>query len=207
MDEILPGVLHWATYHGGIGSEVHSHLHLPSGALFDPLLPEDVSPETLAEAGVVPTVVLLSNRHHLRSGAAIAEAFGIEIRCQDSGLWEFEDPSDPEVRGFAYGEEVVPGVTALELGALTPEDTVFRLDAGPGALLFADGLTRPAGALAFVPDGLMGDDPAAVRHGLRERLAGLAERDDFDALLFAHGAPLPEGGRAALREFVAAQAG
>jgi len=202
MDEILPGVLHWTTYHGGIGSEVHSHLHLPSGALFDPLLPEGVSPETLADAGVVPSVVLLSNRHHLRSGAAIAEALGIEIRCQEDGLWEFED-EDVEVRGFAYGEDVAPGVTALELGVLTPEDTVFHLDAGPGALLFADGLTRPTDELAFVPDGLMGDDPEGVRRGLRNRLAELAERDDFDALLFAHGAPLPEGGRAALRAFVA----
>ena len=203
MEEVIPGVLHWTAYHGGIGSSVHSHLHVPSGALFDPLLPEDVSVEALADA-VVPSVILLSNRHHLRSAGEIAAAFGIEILCQASGLWEFSDVDDPEVRGFAYGDEVAPGVTALELGVLTPEDTVFHLDAGPGALLFADGLIRPAGELAFVPDGLMGDDPTAVRRGLRERLAGLAERDDFDALLFAHGAPLPAGGRAALRAFAAA---
>ena len=44
------------------------------------------------------------------------------------------------------------------MGALTPEDTVFRLDAGPGALVFADGLVRrDDGALAFASDPLMGD--------------------------------------------------
>jgi glyoxylase-like metal-dependent hydrolase (beta-lactamase superfamily II) len=88
------------------------------------------------------------------------------------------------------------------MGALTPEDTVFHLDTGRGALLFADGLIRRRnGALAFVPDHLMGDDPEGVRRGLRESLRRLLD-EDFDALLFAHGEPLASGGRAALREFV-----
>ena len=106
------------------------------------------------------------------------------------------------MRSFRFGEEVAPGITALEMGALTPEDTVFRLQAGPGALLFADGLIRGRdGALAFVPDWLMGDDPEGVKRGLRESLRRLLD-EDFDALLFAHGEPMAEGGHAALREFV-----
>jgi hypothetical protein len=107
------------------------------------------------------------------------------------------------VQGFALGDEVADGVTALELGVLTPEDTVFHIDAGPGALLFADGLIRSDGELAFVPDSLMGDDPEGVKAGLRERLAALAARDDFDVLLFAHGEPLRSGGQAALQAFLA----
>ena len=88
------------------------------------------------------------------------------------------------------------------MGALTPEDTAFRLQAGPGALLFADGLIRDGdGALSFVPDSLMGDDPEEVKRGLLESLRALLE-EDFDALLFAHGEPLPSGGREALRDFV-----
>jgi hypothetical protein len=201
MDEVIPGVLHWTAHHDGIDATVHSHVHVASGAIFDPLLPPGVSPEALADA-FTPTVVLLSNRHHLRDGQRLAEAFGLPIMCQRDGLHEFSAPGDPDVVGFAYGDEVAPGVIALELGALTPEDTVFHLDAGPGALLFADGLTRPGGELSFVPDGLMGDDPEGVRRGLCARLDELAGRDDFDALLFAHGAPLASGGQAALREFV-----
>ena len=88
------------------------------------------------------------------------------------------------------------------MGALTPEDTVFRLSAGPGALLFADGLVRPAdGELAFVSDWLMGDDPEGVKRGLVASLRRLLD-EDFDALLFAHGEPMASGGRDALRAFV-----
>jgi hypothetical protein len=57
------------------------------------------------------------------------------------------------------------------------------------------------GELEFVPDSLM-DEPEETKRGLRqayERLLGL----DFDALLLAHGRPIPTGGKAALRKFVA----
>jgi hypothetical protein len=54
----------------------------------------------------------------------------------------------------------------------------------------------------FVPDSLMGEDPEGVKRGLRARLAELAERDDFDVLLFAHGEPVRTGGREELRTFL-----
>jgi hypothetical protein len=54
-----------------------------------------------------------------------------------------------------------------------------------------------------VPDFLIGDDPEGVKAALRAAFARLAEADDFEALLFAHGAPWPSGGRAALRDFAA----
>ncbi|MCW3015825.1 MAG: hypothetical protein JWO02_2917 [Solirubrobacterales bacterium] len=200
MDEVIDGVLHWATFHEGIGQTVHSHLYIPSGAIFDPRLPEG-GVEALS-AAALPGDILLSNRHHLRHAQALAEAYGSVIRCHEAGLHAFAGDDQPDVQGFAFGDDVVPGVTALELGVLTPEDTVFRLDAGPGALLFADGLIRQDGELMFVPDSLMGDDPEGVKRGLRERLAVLAERDDFDVLLFAHGEPVREGGRGALQTFL-----
>jgi hypothetical protein len=201
MDEIAPGLFHWSAFHEGIQATVHSHLHVGSGAVFDPLLPPGATAEALADLAL-PSVVLLSNRHHLRDAPQVAEAYGVPIRCEASGLHQFE--GGPDVEGFAYGDEVADGVTALELGALTPEDTVFHIPAGPGALLFADGLTNPGGELGFVPDFLMGDDPEQVKAGLRARLEQLAERDDFDLLLFAHGTPVTHGGRDALRAFLAA---
>jgi hypothetical protein len=199
MTEVLPGVLHWTTHHEAIGVRVHSHFAVESAALIDPRLPEGGIDE-IARYGR-PDRILLSNRHHLRHSGEFAAAFGCPIRCHEAGLWEFDD-GGPPVEPFRFGDEVAPGITALEMGALTPEDTVFRLSAGPGALLFADGLIRGHdGALAFVPDWLMGDDPEAVKRGLQESLRRLLEQD-FDALLFAHGEPLPSGGRAALEAFV-----
>ena len=116
-------------------------------------------------------------------------------------MHEFE--CGPKVEGFAFGEELAPGITAHQLGAICPDDTAPHIRTGGGALAFADGLTRPrGGGLAFVPGFLMGDDPSAVRAGLHETLRGLLDLD-FDSLLFAHGEPLIGGGKVALREFVA----
>ena len=197
MHEVLPGVLHWTTHHEGIGAQVHSHFAVEAAALIDPRLP-DGGVDEIARYGR-PDRILLSNRHHLRHSEELAAAFGCPIRCHEAGLHEFGD--GPEVQPFRFGDEVAPGITALEMGALTPEDTVFRLDAAPGALLFADGLIRgDDGALAFVPDWLMGDDPEAVKRGLHESLRRLLD-EDFDALLFAHGEPMPSGGHDALRAF------
>jgi glyoxylase-like metal-dependent hydrolase (beta-lactamase superfamily II) len=177
---------------------VHSHFAVESAALIDPRVP-DGGIEEIAQYGR-PERILLSNRHHLRHSERFADEFGCPIRCHEAGVHEFDH--GPDVRSFRFGEEVAPGITALEMGALTPEDTVFRLQAGPGALLFADGLIRGRdGALAFVPDGLMGDDPEGVKRGLTESLRRLLE-EDFDALLFAHGEPMADGGHDALRRFV-----
>jgi hypothetical protein len=201
MDEVLPGVLHWTTFHEGIGQPVHSHFFVEGSALFDPRVPEEGGLEEVARHGR-PESILLSNRHHLRHAEAFAEHFGIPIRAHRSGLHEFAD-GGPDVLPFEFGDRPAAGVTALEVGALTPEDTAFRIDAGAGALLFADAVIRDEdGDLAYVPDGLMGDDPEEVRRGLTAALRALLDQD-FDALLFAHGAPVAGGGKDLLEMFVA----
>jgi hypothetical protein len=203
MDEVLPGVLHWTTFHEGIGQPVHSHFFVEGAALFDPRVPADGLDE-IARHGR-PDAILLSNRHHLRHAEEFAEAFHCPIKAQRSGLHEFA--GGPEVQAFDFGDQVAPGVRALEVGALTPEDTAFHIAAGDGVLLFADALIRGADSeLAYVPDSLMGDDPEGVRRGLTEALGRLLD-EDFDALLFAHGAPVASGGHARLRRFVEARNG
>jgi len=202
MDEVLPGVLHWTTFHEGIGAPVHSHFYVEGSALFDPRVPAE-GLDDVARHGR-PETILLSNHHHLRHAERFAQRFDCPIKVQRSGLHEFAG-GGPDVLPFDFGDTVAPGVTALEVGALTPEDTAFHVAAGPGALLFADALIRDrAGQLTYVPGALMGDDPEAVRTGLTAALERLLERDDFDALLFAHGDPVAEGGRERLAAFVTA---
>jgi hypothetical protein len=196
MREILPGLHHWTAIHPRIRQPVSSYFFEPAQVLIDPLIPRE---------GIEwfnrhpPRQIVLSNRHHYRESGRFVEEFACGVRCSKPGLHEFED--GPTVDGFEFGEELAPGVIAVEVGAICPDDTALHFTGGNGALLFADALVRPGGALSFVPDFLMGDDPKAVKEELVTSLGRLLELP-FDSLLFAHGDPLVGGGKAALREFV-----
>ncbi len=196
MEEVLPGVFHWKAVHPRIGVEVGCHFVAGSGTAVDPLLPTE-GIEWFDDRGVQR--VVLSNRHHLRHASALAERFGCPILCHEAGLHEFED--GPLVEGFAFGERLAGDVVALEMDAICPEDTVLRIEAGDGALLFADSVIN-YGGLGFVSDQHLGDDPEAVKRLVREKAAALVD-ERFDHLLFAHGDPLIGGGREALRAFAA----
>jgi hypothetical protein len=200
--EVLPGVHHWTAIHPRIRLPVDSYYIEPARMVLDPMVPREGL--EWFEQRKAPNQIVLTNRHHLRHSERYAEAFGCPIRCSDTGLHEFE--RGPKVEGFAFGEELAPGITAHQLGAICPDDTALHIRIADGdALAFADGLTRPRGGrLTFVPGFLMGDDPTPVRAALRESLRRLFDLD-FDNLLFAHGEPLIGGGRPALREFVAAK--
>ena len=200
MDEILPGIHHWTAFHEGIGQHVSSYLvTADGGTLIDPMLLEGgatrLDDRRLAQ-------IVLTNRHHYRHSGDFADRFGGPVRCEQSGLYEFDD--GPAVEGFAFGDRLSEVITALEVDAICSEDTALHIECGHGALAFADGLIRGEdGELALVPDSLLGDDPAAVKRGLTKSFARLLERD-FDTLLFAHAQPIVGGGKAALREFVEA---
>lgn len=199
--EVLPGVFHWTAIHPRIRVPVDSYLVEPARILLDPIVPR----EGLAwfEERARPEQIVLTNRHHLRHSERFAAAFGCPIRCSAPGLHEFE--GGPAVEAFAFGEELAPGVVSHQVGEICPDDTALHIQTERGgALAFADGLQRPrGGGLTFVPGLLMGDDPPAVRAGLRASLARLLDLD-FDHLLFAHGDPLIGAGEEALRRFVAA---
>ena len=198
MKEIVPGILHWTAFHEGIGFDVSSYFVERGATLIDPMLPPG---GVEAFRGREPEVILLTNRHHYRHSDRFVEAFGCPVRCHAAGLHEFE--GGPEVEGFSFGDDVASGILALEVGALTPEETAFHVDAGPRALSFGDAvINEPGEGLGFVPDKYIGDDPEGVKEGLRESFRRLLAHD-FDALLIAHGEPVPKGGKAALLEFAA----
>ncbi len=196
MDEIQPGLLHWTAYHEGIGTDVHSAFHVPSGTLVDPMVP--LGGLEAVERHGRPERVVLTSRHHFRQSDRFREAFGVPVLCHEAGLYALDD----EVQGYAFGDVLAPGVTALEVGVLTPEETALHIEAGEGALTLADAAQRGRhGELAFMPDFLLGDDPQAVRDGLRAAFRRLCEEHEFATLLLAHGEPIAAGGRSALRTF------
>ena len=150
------------------------------------------------EADRRPERILLTNRHHYRHSARFVETFGCPVLCSEPGLHEFEGRQD--VEGFSFGDEVAPGVTALEVGAICPDESAIYF-AGAGVMAVADGVIKVGGELAFVPDYLLGDDPEGVKEGLRAAYGGLCTRHEFETLTLAHGAPVVGGARDALGAF------
>jgi hypothetical protein len=196
IEEVFPGVHHWTQLHPRIRVRVHSHLVAASGTLIDPLVPDE-GIEWFDDRGIER--VVLSNRHHLRHAERFAERYECPILCHESGLHEFA--GGPDVEGYAVGERLADDVTALEMDAICPDDTALEIEAGGGAILFADAIINH-GEIGFVSDHLIGEDPEGVKRQVRERAASLSERE-FDHLLFAHGDPVIGGGKEALRRFAA----
>ncbi len=197
MKEITAGIWHWTAVHPNLGIEVSCYWEPAAGVVIDPLLP-DQGLDPFREQP--PDRVLLTNRHHLRHGDRFAEEFGSRILCPEPGLHEFEQ--GPRVEGFPFGSEVAPGIDALEVGVICPDESALH-HRGPGALSVADGVIHYGGELGFVPDRYIGDDPKAIKRGLRESYARLLDLD-FDTLLFAHGDPIVGGAKQALRDFCTA---
>jgi hypothetical protein len=197
VEEIVPGVWHWTAYHERIRQDVHSHFLTGPRALIDPMLPDEGIDWFEGERR--PECILLTNRHHYRHSGRFVEAFGCPVLASEPGMHEFGEGQ--EVQGFGFGDEVAPGVTALEVGAICPDEAALHFPDG-SLLSAADGVIRLNGELCFVPDFLLGDDPEGVKDGLRAAYGRLCEQHEFDNLLLAHGDPLLGGARAALRAFV-----
>jgi hypothetical protein len=198
MDEIIPGLYHWTVEHPNLGQRVSSH-YLASGRVaLDPMVPE----EGLDAFEQLPVEhVVLSCRHHDRDHDDFVRTFDAAFHVQEAGVHEYEGE---DVQPYAIGDEVVSGVRALANGPIAPDDTVLLLDVDGGALLFADSLLNQGGELAFMPDGLLGDDPDQVRADITARLRELLDQS-FDHLLFAHGDPVVGGGHEKLSRFVETQ--
>lgn len=196
MEEVAPGIWHWAAVHPRIKIEVSSYYLPAERVLIDPIAPSE-GLDWFAEQGP-PTDVLLTNRHHYRSSALFAERFGVTVHCVREGMHEFG--GGEQVEPFAFGDELAGGVIAYAVGAICPDETALHIPARD-ALALADGAVRwrAGGPLAFVPDRFM-DEPTETKEGLRESYRRLA-RLDFQHLLLAHGEPFVGAGRKMLAAF------
>lgn len=196
MKEILPGVFHWTTFHDGIKHDVDSYLIATDPpVLIDPQLPE----RGIGALDPRPQHVILTNRHHYRHCARIQQELEVEVWCHEAGLHEFK--RGESVTSFAFGDELPGGIQAVEVGVLCPEETALLIPLDRGVLAIGDAVVRMPDDLCFVPDALIGEDPPAIKRGLRASLAKLLELP-FEHLLLAHGHPNVGAGKEELRQFV-----
>jgi hypothetical protein len=194
----VPGLFHWTTHHDGLGVPVSSYYVEPAGALIDPRVPDDEGLEAFA-GRTRPQQVVLTTGLHARHANRFADAFGCVIRASPQALERVSGGLDAEL--YTDGEEVAPGVTAIHIDAIAPDEYALHIAVDAGAIALGDALNTYGGALAFFSDDLLGDDPDTVKAGLNDALRGLLTRD-FDHLLFGHGDPVVGGGKAALRDFL-----
>src|SRR3954453_22097677 len=125
-----------------------------------------------------PERIILSTRHHVRS----IDQFDCPVLCHEAGRHGFEN--GPEVQGFAWGDELAPDVKAVEVDAISPDETALLIDAGDGALLIGDAAMPSVDESPFVPNQYMVDEGAApepVKTAIREALGKLLDLP-FDAL-------------------------
>ena len=193
--EVIPGVVHWTALNHKIGSEVSSY-YLPGPAIvIDALLPDE---GVGALPGPVEQVVLNSG-HHNRDAGVIAEDSGAPIRAIAEVAAYLK--GDLSVEAVGHGEQFAPGVTALHIGVICDDEGAIHIEHGEGALVIADAFRLKDGELGFFSDSLLGDDPEAVKSGLKAKFRELLTLE-FDHLLFAHSDPLIGGGKASLEAFV-----
>jgi hypothetical protein len=197
VTEVVPGIHHWTSYHRPIGTRVSSYWIEPAGAIVDPHVPDDGLGE-LKSLGTAETVVLTSG-HHLRDAPAFAEHYGVPVRCSPEAADHIGEQYSAQA--CPPGSEVAADVTLLDVGVIAPDEGALHVALDGGALILADGIQHDGDDLAFFDDELLGDDPEAVKTGLKRVYRGMLSRE-FDALLFAHGAPITDRARERLEQFV-----
>ena len=202
VQEVVPGIHHWEARHPKIKLQVSSYYVEPAATLLDPIMPEDGDLDWFSHRERRPERIVLTNRHHYRHSDEFRAALGgLPVFASRQGMHEFE--SGPDVEPFDFGEEVAPGITAIEVGGICPDETALRIDIAGGTIAFADGVIRPPGGgpLMFVPDQLMGE-PERDKEALRRALSQIVDEEEFENLLLAHRKPVVGDGRRALLDFV-----
>jgi hypothetical protein len=203
MNEILPGVFHWTTHHEGIGAPVHSYWleDANGGVLVDPRVPEEGMAWFHDDRR--PHDILLTNRHHYRDSGRFVEAFGSTVHCHQAGMHEFT--KGEAVTPFEFGEAFPNGFLALEVGVLCPEETAFHTVREGGILFLGDSVIRWEDGLGFAPEEHIGDDPPAIKKGIRASLVRILDERQIRHVCLAHGGPILRDGADVLRAFAEAE--
>jgi hypothetical protein len=202
MREIFPGVLHWTAFHDHIDANVSSYYVEPAGVVIDPMVPPDGFDAFSGRPR--PQQVVLTSGLHTRHADRFAEAFDCPIRVSREGAERIGGALS--VEPYNEPDEIAPGVRAIKVDVLCPDEYALHIAVDKGAIAVADGVNTYAGSLGFFSDDLLGDNPQKVKDGLKQQYQSLLQRD-FAHLLTAHGDPIVGHGKTALRDFVTSPVG
>ncbi len=192
-EETVAGLYHWRIHNANIGGAISSShaLVVDTACVF-------IDPVRLADAALAalpkPSTVLLTARCHQRAAWRYRRELGAEVWLPADAAAADEEPD----RRYGEGDTLPGGLVAVRTpGPEWPHYSFLR--AGDPAVLFCSDLISHTGGgrLRFVAPEYH-EDPGETRRSV-ERLLELP----FVILCFAHGAPLLDDPKAALRRLLA----
>jgi glyoxylase-like metal-dependent hydrolase (beta-lactamase superfamily II) len=192
LEAVRDGLYHWRIGNSSIGgatSSSHAVLIADDCVLIDPVRLEAAALATLPQ----PTAVLLTARCHQRSAWRYRMQFGAEVWLPEDAAAAEEEPD----RRYAEGDVLPGGLLAVRTPGPEWAHYSFLLEREPGVLFCSDlVMGGESGELRFVAPEYH-EDPVETRRSVA-RLLGLP----FSILCLAHGAPLADDPKAALRRLL-----
>jgi metallo-beta-lactamase superfamily protein len=191
-DPVIDGVWHWEVSNSNIGGATSSCHELAVDGevvLVDPIR---LAPGALAELPR-PTAIVLTAKCHQRSAWRYRAEFGAPVWAPDDAPRADEEPD----HRYADSGELPGGLRALRTPGPEPVHYCVWRGGSPSVLFCSDLLSSDAdGRLRFVPAEYH-DDPAETRRSV-QRLLGVP----FEVLCLAHGPPLVDDPKRAIRELL-----
>jgi glyoxylase-like metal-dependent hydrolase (beta-lactamase superfamily II) len=193
VEEVIPGVWHWAVADERIGGYVSSaHAVRAEGGvvLIDPL---PLALDALVGLGDV-TAICLTTSSHQRSAWRLRRELGVRVSVPAASREVEEEPDDR----YSEGDELPAGLQPIFTpGAGTTQHSLL-LARERGVLFTPDLFVHPAGSeLALIPDEYA-HDPEQARQ-TAEKLLDL----DFALLCTGHGVPVTDDPKSAMRAALA----
>jgi hypothetical protein len=213
IDEISAGLWSWARRHpewhpGAFGAEVVSFMAAAGDEtlLVDPILAEDDPAwDLIAGTGRGPVRVLVTIPYHVRSAEPVRDRLGREREVTIHGHPAVAKRLDSAAgfEPFRPGDELPAGISAHPIGNPRRYETPLLIPSHD-ALIFADAVAGTDDG-PRIWSGKRIDDDVARFYAERfvPTLVPLIDLD-WDRLLLTHGPSVPTGGKAGLREAIAA---
>jgi hypothetical protein len=192
-DEVVPGLWHWSISNSNIGGHIsssHALLTRDGLVLIDPVRLDDAALGALPR----PTAAVLTARCHQRAAWRYRRELGVQVWLPEDASGADEEPDHT----YADGQTVPGGLRAVRTPGPEWPHYSFLYEDEPGIVFCPDLVSSDdEGAVRFI-DPAFHEDPAATRSSV-ERLLELP----FTVLCFAHGAPITDDPKAALRTVLA----
>jgi glyoxylase-like metal-dependent hydrolase (beta-lactamase superfamily II) len=190
VEEVVPGIWHWHLADDRIGGFISSAHAVRSGEGGDMVL---VDPLPLAEeafAGLGPVAAIcLTTSSHQRSAWRLRRELGARVWAP-SGLKESDEEPDDT---YEEGDSLPGGLRPVFSPGPGTRQHSLLLERDGGVLVTSDLFVNPGDGLALLPSEYMHDPEQARRTA--ERLLDL----DFAVLCTAHGLPVTDDPKAAIR--------